>query len=144
MRTPLLLILLLFATQQVWSQTKADDILGRWLSESGKGKIEVFKSGDKYYGKIIWLKNPNDEKGQPKTDRNNPDASKREHKVLGLLILKSLTFEKEEWAGGTIYDPENGKDYSCRIIKKADGSLDIRGYIGFSLIGRSTTWKRSE
>jgi uncharacterized protein (DUF2147 family) len=138
-----LLILLSTFTFNSFAQTKADDILGRWLSESGKAKIDVFQSGDKYYGKITWLKNPNNKEGQPKTDMMNPDPAKHSHKLIGLLLLKSLSFDgKSEWNGGTIYDPENGKEYSCKITLGKDGVLHIRGYIGLSLIGRTTSWKR--
>ena len=67
------------------SQTKADDIIGIWLT-AGKepAKIQIYKSGEKFYGKIIWLKNPADN-GKPKVDGNNPDKSKRSNPVMGLV-----------------------------------------------------------
>lgn len=142
--TLIALIPILFALQSK-AQVKADDIIGKWLSESGRAKIEIFKSGNQYYGKIIWLKFPNDDSGQPKTDKNNPNPDKRKHPLLGLLLLKSLEFDGVGvWSNGSIYDPENGKEYKCKITKNAQGNLDIRGYIGLSLIGRTTVWKKAE
>lgn len=139
-----LLLLTLFSCN-VFAQLNADDILGRWLSESGKAKIEVFKSGSLYYGKIVWLKNPLDQSGKPKTDQKNPNVEERNHHILGLLLLKSLEFDGHAtWHNGTIYDPENGKNYKCKITKDDKGNLDIRGYIGVSMIGRTTVWKKAE
>jgi uncharacterized protein (DUF2147 family) len=143
----LLVLTLIFTIFSVecFAQTNANDILGKWLSESGKAKIEVFESGNKYYGKIIWLKNPLDKQGKPKMDDHNPDPKEREHHLLGLLLLKSLEYDgKGTWQNGTIYDPVNGKNYRCRITKDAKGNLDIRGYIGVSMIGRTTVWVRVE
>lgn len=127
------------------AQVKEDAILGRWLSESGKAKIEIFKSNGKFYGKIVWLKNPNNENGQPKVDKNNPDPEERKHRILGLLLVRSLEFDGSgEWHNGTIYDPENGKSYKCKITKTESGDLNIRGYIGVSMIGRSTVWTHAD
>lgn len=124
---------------------EADSILGRWLSESGKAKVEIFKTGDKYYGKIVWLKTPLNEQGQPKVDKNNPDPAKRNHKLMGLLLLKSFVYDgKGVWKSGTIYDPEKGKEYNCIMTLKSNGTLSIRGYVGISLLGRSTIWARTE
>lgn len=143
-RRLLLSLLFLLPVQALFAQVKNDEILGKWMSETGSGKIEIFKSADKYYGKIVWLKEPLDKQGQPKTDANNPDPAQRSRKIMGLLILKSFRFDGEQWTDGTIYDPENGKDYQCKMSMNTDGSLNIRGYIGVSLLGRSTVWKRSE
>jgi hypothetical protein len=88
------------------SQTKADDIIGIWLT-AGKepAKIQIYKSGGKYYGKIVWLKNSTDN-GTPKVDGNNPDKSKRSNPVMGLILLSSFKFDgDDEWKGGDIYDP---------------------------------------
>lgn len=118
-----------------------DDILGRWVNPSGEGQIEIYKKADKYFGKLAWLKNPNDDSGKPKTDTKNPNASLRSRPLQGLEILTNFEFDEDEWNNGKIYDPKTGKTYSCVMtIKK--GQLNIRGYIGISLIGRTETWKR--
>lgn len=119
----------------------ADDILGVWASNLEKGHVEITREGDKYHGQIIWLKVPAYQDGTPKIDKNNPDKTKRDQPLIGLTVLKDLVFVKDHWDNGTIYDPESGKTYSCRITMK-EGKLDLRGYIGVSQIGRTQTWTR--
>ncbi len=120
---------------------KRDDVLGKWVNPSGEGQIEIYKKSERYFGKLTWLKEPNDAAGKPKLDIKNPDAGLRSKPVLGLEILKDFVFEDERWTDGTIYDPKTGKTYSCNITIK-NNQLNIRGYIGISLIGRSEVWKR--
>lgn len=119
----------------------ADILIGTWLTASGKAKVEIYKEGNKYNGKIVWLKNPLDENGKPKVDKNNPDRTKKSVPLLGLNMLKGFVYDDGEWEDGTIYDPENGKTYSC-TIRYRDGMLDVRGYVGISLLGRTQTWFR--
>ena len=139
-----LFVALLF-TVALHAQNNANDIIGKWLSQSGKAKIEVFESGNKYYGKIVWLKTPLDVNGNIKVDGNNPNPEKRKIKLIGLLLLRSMEFDGHgTWHRGTIYDPENGKEYKCKITKNAQGNLDIRGYIGVSMIGRTSVWSKTE
>lgn len=133
--------MLVLGTHTAFSQKK-DDIIGKWINPSGEGQIEIYKKGDRYFGKLAWIKEPNDEKGKPKLDIKNPIASLRTRPLLGLEILKDFTFDEDEWSEGTIYDPKTGKTYSCKLTLKANGQLNIRGYIGISLIGRSESWKR--
>jgi len=124
-------------------RTIADDIVGVWLTQ-GKdpAKIQVYKSGDRYYGKIVWLKFP-EKNGKPKVDSNNPDASKQNQQIIGLVILTGFKFDGDhEWEGGKIYDPESGKTYSCNISIKDKNTIKIRGYIGISLFGRTEIWTR--
>lgn len=135
-----LLVLLLLVSIVGFSQTlNADAVVGTWLTASGKAKVQIYKEGNKYNGKIIWLKIPTYEDGSPKTDKNNSDKTKQSVPLMGLNMLKNFVFDEDEWEDGTIYDPENGKTYSC-TIKYRDGKLDLRGYIGISLIGRTQTW----
>jgi uncharacterized protein (DUF2147 family) len=136
------LVVFLFLTIAAFAQ-KRDDILGKWVNPSGEGQIEIYKKSDRYFGKLVWLKEPNDVAGKPKLDNKNPNASLKSKPVLGLEILKDFVFENERWTDGTIYDPKTGKTYSCNITIK-NGQLNLRGYIGISLIGRSETWKRAK
>ena len=126
------------------SQNKADDIIGIWLT-SGKepAKIQIYRSGEKFYGKIIWLKNST-ENGKPRMDANNPDKSKRSTPIIGLLMLTGFKFDgNDEWKGGDIYDPESGKAYSSYMYLKDKNTLKVRGYIGVSLLGRTEKWTRT-
>lgn len=134
---------ILFSTIS-FSQTRADDIIGVWLT-SGKdpAKIQVYRSGDKFYGKIIWLQYPTKD-GKEKTDQNNPDKGKQNNSIIGLIILTGFKFDGEdEWKDGDIYDPESGKTYSCYLTLKDKNTLKVRGYIGVSLFGRTEIWTRT-
>lgn len=123
---------------------EADRLVGVWEPSHGKAKVKIEKIGDKYYGKIVWLKEPIDpETNQPKVDKNNPDESMKSTPLKGYRILKDFAYtEKDTWTEGTIYDPENGSTYSCTIKMKDENTLDIRGYIGVSALGRTDVWKR--
>lgn len=137
------LIAAVFGSSAVFAQD-ADQLVGVWEPSHGKARVKIEKIGEKYYGKIVWLKEPNDETtGEPKTDKNNPDPALRENKLRGYRILKDFSYSGDgEWADGTIYDPENGNTYSCTIKMTDDNTLDIRGYIGVSAFGRTDVWKR--
>lgn len=119
-----------------------DAILGKWINSSGEAHVDITKRGEKYFGKIVWLKAPKDEKGGVKTDIKNPDESLRKQPILGLEILKNFVFDEGKWTDGKIYDPKSGKTYSCNMTMKGKDILNMRGYVGISLIGRSETWKR--
>ncbi|SDJ74122.1 hypothetical protein SAMN04487898_104145 [Pedobacter sp. ok626] len=123
------------------AQTK-DAVVGTWTNSLGEAHIDIIKKGDKYFGKIVWLRDPKTEKGEIKTDVKNPEESLRSKPVLGLEILKNFIFEDGKWTGGTIYDPKSGKTYKCNMVLKGNDELHMRGYIGFSLIGRTEIWKR--
>lgn len=124
-----------------FAQTR-DAILGKWINSSGEAHVDITKKGDKYFGKIVWLKEPKDEKGNVKTDVKNPDEKLRKQPILGLEILRNFIFEDGKWTDGKIYDPKSGKIYSCNMTMKGNDILNMRGYVGISLIGRSETWKR--
>jgi uncharacterized protein (DUF2147 family) len=128
---------LLLCASISWAQSTIEHT---WLTEEQNAKVQIYKAKDgKYYGKIVWLKEPL-KNGVPKLDENNPDNAKRKEPILGLLMLKG--FEKKDdakYENGTIYDPKNGKTYSCKITAK-DNKLDVRGYVGFSMLGRTTVW----
>jgi len=141
LRKSSLFLLFFVLSLQVFAQKK-DDILGKWISASGEGQIEIYKRGDKYFGKLAWIKQPNDENGKPRTDDKNPNENLRNKPILGLEILKNFVFEDAKWQDGTIYDPKSGKTYSCKLTLKDANQLSIRGYIGVSLIGRTEVWKR--
>jgi uncharacterized protein (DUF2147 family) len=130
----------------VAQDAEADRLLGVWEPSNGKARVKVEKIGNKYYGKIVWLKEPNDPATNlPKVDKNNPDESVRNVPLKGYRMLKDFTFSgKDEWSNGTIYDPENGSTYKCIIKMTDNNTLDIRGYIGVEALGRTDVWKRLE
>jgi uncharacterized protein (DUF2147 family) len=121
----------------------ADTIVGTWFNAEKTAKIDVFKTGGSYYGKVVWLKEPNNEHGKPKTDVENPEASLRNRGRLNLIVLTGLKAKRGGgYEKGKIYDPENGKTYSCQAEFKNKNTLALRGYIGVSLIGRTSEWTR--
>ncbi|MEY4316157.1 MAG: hypothetical protein RI977_1534 [Bacteroidota bacterium] len=115
---------------------EGDAIIGKWLNQEGTSHIKIFKATNgsfagKFYGSIVWLKEPL-KNGKPKVDDLN-----------NLQILKDFVYDAEdkEWEDGTIYDPKNGKTYSCYMT--LDGTkLNVRGYVGVSMIGRTSVWTR--
>lgn len=129
---------------QAQDATEADRLVGVWEPSNGKARVKVDKVGDKYYGRIVWLREPNDPTtGEPKVDKNNPDESLRSTPLRGYRMLKDFVYKGDGvWEEGTIYDPENGNTYSCIIKLKDDNTLDIRGFIGISTFGRTDEWKR--
>lgn len=127
-----------------------DDVMGVWLNQEKDGKIEIYRCGDVYCGRIVWLKEPNypeDSKegipGSQKLDHHNPKQSMRSRPVLGLQIMEGFRFAGDNrWRDGRIYDPKTGKTYRGKITLSSPDQLDLRGYIGISLIGRTSTWTR--
>jgi uncharacterized protein (DUF2147 family) len=123
-----------------------DRLIGVWEPSNGRARVKVEKIGAKYYGKIVWLKESVDPvTKQPKTDKNNPDPNLQNVPLKGYRMLKDFVYAgKDEWTEGTIYDPLNGSTYSCTIKMTDKNSLEIRGYIGVSALGRTDIWKRLE
>jgi uncharacterized protein (DUF2147 family) len=127
-----------------------DDILGLWYNQEKDARIEVYKCAEKYCGKIEWMKFPNypdDSKdgapGTPKLDDRNPDEKLRGNPRLGLTIVRDMVFAGgEKWDSGTVYDPKSGKTYSAKMTLKDQETLDLRGYVGISLFGKTSTWTR--
>ncbi len=125
------------------AQDNGDQLIGLWEPSNGKARVKIEKIGSKYYGKIVWLREPNDpQTQQPKVDKNNPDESMRSVPLKGYRMLKDFVFKSGEWTDGTIYDPESGSTYSCVITVKDENTLDIRGYVGVKALGRTDVWKR--
>jgi uncharacterized protein (DUF2147 family) len=122
----------------------SDRLIGVWEPSNGRSRIKIEKIGAKYFGKIVWLKEPIDPNtNKNKVDKNNPDTSMRNVPLKGYRILKDFVYKgKNEWSEGSIYDPENGSTYNCVINMKNDNILDIRGYIGIKALGRTDNWKR--
>ena len=126
------LIALLVIQLSAFAQNKADDIIGYYMSPSGKSILKIYENNGKYYGKPVWMKEPD------MLDTKNPDPAKRTQKVFGSNAIRDFVFDgKETWAKGFIYDPNNGKTYDCKITRDEKGNLNVRGYIGISLLGRT-------
>lgn len=144
-------LLILFCSGPLFAEgdAGADQILGYWYTDKQEAKVEVTKKDGKFYGKLIWLKEPKYEADDPeagveKHDRENPDASLKSRPILGLEILKGFTYAgNNHWQNGTIYDPESGKTYKCKMWIEEKGKLNVKGYVGVSVLGRTTLWTRA-
>ncbi len=150
MRKSVIIVLAVLAAAAPVFAASADDMLGVWLNQEKDAKIEMYKCGDRYCGKVVWLKEPvypEDSKdgipGTPKLDHHNPDAEFRKRPIIGLDIVHGMTYAGgNKWVDGTVYDPKNGKTYSAKMTLVSPGQLNLRGFIGISLIGRTAVWTR--
>lgn len=121
----------------------AQSVTGKWKTiddETGQAKsiVEVYEQNGKVYGKVVEILNPA-KKDAKCTKCKGADKDKP---VKGLVIIKGLTKDGDEWTDGDILDPTKGKLYSCTIKLDGADKLDVRGYMGISLLGRSQTWHR--
>ena len=123
--------------------TQTPSIEGTWITqddETGKKKSEVliYKENGKLYGKITKLLLEEDQgKKCVKCKGTN-----KVQPIEVLVIIKALEFDDESWDDGTILDPKSGKVYDCSIGFENDNTLKVRGYLGFSLLGRTQIWLR--
>ncbi len=119
-------------------------VVGDWYNAEKDAVINIFEAEDQTLsGKIVWMLNPNDENGDPKTDPLNPEKDLRKRSRLGMVMMHNLTYvDNNVWDNGVLYDPKKGKTYTGMITLKDDNTLDLRGYLGLSFLGRSSTWTR--
>lgn len=141
----LLFISAMMCTKVYSQRQKTDAIAGIWYNEEKTSKLQIYREGPHYFAKIVWLRDPVDEATKkPRVDNLNPNVRLRNRPLLGLIVLRDFVFDgDDQWEDGTIYDPNNGKTYSCYIAVDSPGKLKIRGYIGVSLLGRTTYWTRT-
>jgi uncharacterized protein (DUF2147 family) len=140
----LMVLVLAITSINLSAKAQTDKIEGLWYNDVKSGKILIYKEPNgKFYGKVVWLREPL-KNGKPKVDELNQDEKLRSRPRLGLPVLADFVKDGDDkYTDGTIYDPNNGKTYSCTITYKGK-TLAIRGYIGISLFGRTTTWSRVE
>ena len=135
------------------AKAQADRVVGVYLAvddeDNPNSQVKIFKDRNgKYYGEIVWLKDPLEDDGSEKVDDKNPDPKLQNRKIMGLRILNDFTYDKSrnEWSGGTIYSPKTGKTYKCYLVFESDGRLKVRGYIGSSWMGLGKTvhWTKED
>jgi uncharacterized protein (DUF2147 family) len=120
-------------------------VFGKWYSldpDTGENEsiIQVYQKGDEVYAKIETILREED-KDKTCIECSGEDKDKP---IEGLVIMKGLKKDGEEYNGGKILDPKNGKYYKCYITLEEENKLKLRGYIGFSVIGRTEYWYRVE
>ncbi len=132
------------------AQPAADRILGVYevIGETTheRSKVRFYAKGDTYEARIIWLEHPNDPNGQPRLDRLNPDPALRTTPADQIVLIRGLRYDADEnqWVGGTIYDPVNGKTYDLMAAFDEPNLLRIHGYVGRPVFGKNLFWKKIE
>jgi uncharacterized protein (DUF2147 family) len=129
---------------------QANKITGVWITASDSSSVNIIKhTNGKYIGNINWILVPLNDEGKPKVDKNNPDPILAKEPVMGLKLLRKFVYneKKDRWEDGSIYDPDNGKTYSCYGWFE-DGNYDVlylKGYVlGMKFLGRETVWNRKK
>jgi len=123
---------------------QSDAIIGDWFNQEKDAVIKITKTEkNTFEGQIIWMLNPNDENGNPKVDNLNPDESLQSRARMGMVMMYDFTFDQDNvWDEGEIYDPKSGNTYSGTITLSSENSLDLRGYVGLPIFGRTSNWTR--
>ncbi|MCL2167511.1 MAG: DUF2147 domain-containing protein [Lentimicrobiaceae bacterium] len=134
------ILLFVFSGFFIYGQN-ADAIVGTYLKADGKSKVEFYKSGTTYSGKVVWLKEPNDDKGNAKKDVKNPDKSLRDRPLLGLVTITGLKYDGEKsYTEGKAYRPAEGDEVKFKVKIMDDGTINVTGSkYGFS---KTETWKK--
>lgn len=131
-------MLLLLGARSFATGTASDVILGRWLTDDGKGIVTIAHCGDTLCGRISQVLDRSP--GVPGTDINNPDPALRRRTILGLPVLTAFRRDGNQWSGGRAYDPKSGNSYRSRLALYPDGSLKVTGCVLF--ICQSKRWRR--
>lgn len=133
----MLLAVLMFTTAQAADEAQTK-VVGNWLTEPKDGIIQISVAVDgTLQGRIVGGNEPG------KLDTKNPDTAKRTQVLRGQIIVKDLKADGDaKWSGGSIYDPNSGSTYRCKLELRADGTLKVRGFIGFALLGKTQIWTR--
>jgi uncharacterized protein (DUF2147 family) len=115
--------------------------IGLWKGEDAT--FEMFESDGKLSARIVALSDPKTNEGKEKTDIHNPEAAKRSHSIIGLVFICGLARKSDtRWENGTIYDPHDGKTYSCAMDLQGRDQIKVRGFVGVILLGRNYVWTR--
>jgi len=126
------------ATAPVSADAALAQVAGNWLTEPKDGIVQItIGATGALEGRIVGGNHPG------KLDEHNPDPTRRALQVRGQVILRDMKYEGAgRWSGGTIYDPNKGSTYKCTVEWLGNGSLKVRGFIGFALLGRTQVWTR--
>lgn len=125
----------------------SDAILAcEWLSPDKDGRFSFYIENGKFYGKLVWIKEPKDESGKYKLDVKNPDEAKRKLPLLGMVIFKDFKWDQanHKWVDGKVYDARTGNTWSAEIRLSSNTAqiMEVRGYLLFSWLGQSAYFTR--
>jgi uncharacterized protein (DUF2147 family) len=131
-----------FLTTHAFAQSPVEPT-GTWLTEDGRAKIRIEHCNEAsgLCGYVVWLKDPLNDKGQPRTDIYNPDPAKRNRPSLGMQLISSLKVDEDQHFAGDIYNADNGKTYAITLAVEKSNELRVRGCMMHILCG-SQSWSR--
>ena len=139
-----ILISLMTLTVSAWLHAAALSPVGEWKTiddETGEAKsyVTIWIEDGELMGRIDTLLNPS----EPNPKCEDCKGKRKNQPIEGMTFVWGLTQDGEEWTGGTILDPSNGKEYKAKLKVIEDGAkLEVRGFIGFALIGRTQIWEK--
>ena len=118
-------------------------IIGQWETYDDKTKekkavIEIYQTDNLYFGKIV-----KSFKGEKNALCENCKGINKNKPIIGLVVIENIKKDGNKFNGGTVLDPDNGETYKCNL-KLINNKLEVRGYLGFSLFGRTQYWVRKE
>lgn len=127
-----------------YSQETSESITGIWktfddVTGEAKSHLEIYEDQGTINGRIAQLLRDN-----AASNCESCKGDKKDQPLIGMIVMEGLSKEKDNWTGGTIMDPENGKTYKCKISMESKDKLRVRGYIGFEALGRNQYWTRVE
>ena len=135
------LLISFFLSSSIIAQTGGDSIIGQWYTEGCTAIFDFYRCNQEYKARMIPLKKPD------MVDSHNPIDSLKKRRLNGITGVYGLEYDpkKKRWVNGKVYNPQNGKTYSCYCSLAAGGTrLYFRGYLGVSLLGGSQIWKREK
>jgi uncharacterized protein (DUF2147 family) len=133
------LMAVLFFSSCTVAQTEGDSIIGQWYTEGCQAIFDFYRCGQEYRARLYPLKKPD------LVDSNNRTDSLKNRKLNGETTVFGLVYDpkKRRWGNGKVYNPQDGRTYSCQCWFVAGGTqMRFRGYIGISILGGSQTWTR--
>jgi uncharacterized protein (DUF2147 family) len=125
---------------------------GVWIDHTGRGAVEIAPcvpdappQGSNLCGRIVWMQNPNDEKGQPLRDTLNKNAARRGSPICGLQIIGDVKPQPNgSWDNGWIYDPEQGSSFDLELQLRNPETLQVKGYMGLKFLSETYVWRRAK
>ncbi len=128
---------------------------GVWIDHTGRGAVEITPcvpdaapgtpEAANLCGRIVWMKEPNDPKGQPIRDTLNKNAARRSQPICGLQIIGDVKPQPNgSWDKGWIYDPEQGSSFDLEIQLRNPETLQVKGYMGVKFLSETFVWRRAK
>lgn len=119
--------------------------VGVWIDHTGRGAVEILECGPGLCGRIVWMQQPLDKKGQPLRDKLNENTKLRERPICGLQVIGDLKPMRDgSWDRGWIYDPEQGESFDVELRLREPNVLQVKGYKGLKFLSETFQWRRAD